>query len=128
MTFEDVMKGAMELNQASMLNAEKRKLGPEAIMFANANGLASCLATGATLRVVLLDMEPEQAEQEMVEMAADIFQQILHNAHGKFRGGLSNLDEMMEKFQQLHPEHDFDELKRELKENLEGPEGPDWHI
>lgn len=114
MNHDEIMQQAIDLNQASMVNAEKRDIQPEAIMMAAANSLASCMATAATLQHIAGGLTPAEAKDFMSRMWPSLAADVLKQAVYKFDAGMANVDEMVRGFNEAHPEHfiDPDELPK----------------
>ncbi|MEE8518685.1 MAG: hypothetical protein V3S98_06135 [Dehalococcoidia bacterium] len=99
----DLKKG-VEFTADIATMAQKRKMSPEAMVIAFANGLACHIATCATIQHVMGGLSVAAAATAMEDDWPDQAANIIHNARHKFYVGMANLPEQLRAFNERHPE------------------------
>lgn len=105
----------LEFTADIALMATKRKMGPKALVVAFANGLASHIATSATVQHVMGGMSVGEAATLMEEGWPELAEDIIHNARHKFYTGMANLPQQLLDFNERHPDHKLTDDEMEGK-------------
>lgn len=85
--------------------AAKRKMSPNALVIAFANGLACHIATAATIHHIMGGMSVGEAATLMEDGWPALSEDIIHNARHKFYIGMADLPACLKDFNEKHPDN-----------------------